>query len=197
MWFGFDISWRKMQKNKKKMWRFSKSFTSYLHKGSTLEHDVNRFWKLQFRATTFVCDLFLECGHVTTLPITYWLDPDRYNHRYLLFSHFWVKNYWYFLFWTSTLDPECITQQYWPPLLFFFWFSPYFMPVFHLEMQMFPYLEMYIGPWKQCPPSIITNPSLFFSVFFCILLPSFIQQSIFFYIWKCTLDPETGPIHHQ
>ena len=30
-----------------------------------------------------------------------------------------VRNHWYFLFWTYTLDPECITQQYWPPLLFF------------------------------------------------------------------------------
>ena len=40
------------------------------------------------------------------------------------------------------------------------------IPVFHLEKQMFPYLEMHVGPWKQCPPSIITNPSLFFSVFF-------------------------------
>ena len=46
------FSWRKMPK--KKIWHFSKSFTSYLHKGSTLEHDLNRFWKLQFSATTFV-----------------------------------------------------------------------------------------------------------------------------------------------
>ena len=154
-------------KKKKKTGHFSKSFTLYLHKGSTLEHDVNRFSKLQFRATTFVFDLFLEFGHVTTLPITYWLDPDSYNHHYLLFPHFWVKNYRYFLFWTSTLDPECITQQYWPPLLIFFWFFLYFMPVVHLEMQMFPYLEVHIGPWNQCPPSIITNLSLIFSIFYC------------------------------
>ena len=33
--------------------------------------------------------------------------------------------------------------------------------------------------------------------FFCILMPFFIQKSNFFYIWKCTLDPETVPIHHQ
>ena len=75
------------------------ALTSYLHNGSTLEHDLNRLWKLQFRATTFVFDLFLEFGHMTTLPITYWLDPDRYNHHYLLFPHFWVKNYQYFPFW--------------------------------------------------------------------------------------------------
>ena len=94
---------------------------------------------------------------------------------YVLFLHFLVRNHQYFLVWASTLDPECITTT---PI--FFWFFPYFIPVFHLEMKMFPYLEMPIGPWKQCLPSIIINPSLFFfSDFFCILLPFFIQKSIF------------------
>ena len=101
------FSWRKMQKKTKKTRCFSKSFTSYLHNGSTLEHNLNRFWKLQFRATTFSSDLFLEFGHVTTLPITYWLDPDRYNHHYLLFLQFLVRNHRYFLFWTSTLNASC------------------------------------------------------------------------------------------
>ena len=65
---------------------------------------------------------------MTTLPITYWLDPDRYHHHYLLFLHFLVRNHWYFLFWTSTLDPECITQQCWsPPLLFFSDFSLFYI----------------------------------------------------------------------
>ena len=64
-------------------------------------------------------------------------------------------------------------------------------------MQMFLYLEMHVGPWKQCPPSIITNPSLFFSDFFCVLLPFFIRKSIVFLIWKCALDTETIPIHHD
>ena len=169
-------------------------FTSYLHNQSTLEHNLNRFRKLQFRATTFIVDLFLEFGHVTTLPMTYWLDSDRYNHLYVLFLHLLVGKHQYFPFWTSTPGPECITQQYCPALLFFFSDSFRIIPVFHLEMQMFPYLEMHVGPWKQCPPSIITNPSLFF---FCISLPFFIQKSIVFHIWKCALDPETIPIHHD
>ena len=40
----------------------------------------------------FCFDLFLEFGHVTTLPMTYGLDPDRYNHHYLLFLHILVRN---------------------------------------------------------------------------------------------------------
>ena len=80
-------------KKQKKTRCFSKSFTSYLHKGSTLEHDLNRFWKPTVQGYNFHFDLFLEFSHVTTLPITYWLDPDRYNHHYLLFPHFWVKNH--------------------------------------------------------------------------------------------------------
>ena len=71
------FSWRKMQKTKK-MRRFSKSFTSYLHNHSTLEHNLNRFWKLQCRATTFVFVLFLAIGHVTTLLLTHWMDPISY-----------------------------------------------------------------------------------------------------------------------
>ena len=67
-------------------------FTSYLHNQSTLEHNLNRFRKLHFRATTFIVDLFLEFGHVTTLPMTYWLDSDRYNHLYVLFFTFWLEN---------------------------------------------------------------------------------------------------------
>ena len=47
-------------KNKKKMRHFSKSFTSYLHNGSTVEHISNRFTKLQCRATTFIFAIF---GH--------------------------------------------------------------------------------------------------------------------------------------
>ena len=141
---------------------FSKSFTSYLHNQSTLEHNLNRFWKLQFRATTFIVDLFLEFGHVTSLPMTYWLDSDRYNHLYVLFLHFLQ----YFSFWTSTPGP----WMHHPTILTS---TPNFfpiIPVFDLEMQMFPYLAMHVGPWKQCPPSIITNPSPFFSdfsVFYC------------------------------
>jgi hypothetical protein len=38
----------------RKMQHFSKSFTSYLHNGSTSEHNSTRFRKLQCRATILV-----------------------------------------------------------------------------------------------------------------------------------------------
>ena len=79
-------------------------FTSYLHNQSTLKDNLNRFWKLQFRATTFVVDLFLEFGHVATLPMTYWLDSDRYNHRYVLFLHLLVRKHQYSLLGHLPLD---------------------------------------------------------------------------------------------
>jgi hypothetical protein len=34
---------------------------------------------------------FLVIGHVTIVPIFHWMDPDRYNHPYLVFLHFWVQ----------------------------------------------------------------------------------------------------------
>ena len=97
------FSWRKMQKTKKEMWCFSKSFTSYLHNGSTSEHNSNRFGKLQHRATTFVFWPFLVIGHVTIILTSHWMDPDRQNHAYLVFLHFLVKrSETSFLGWTLT-----------------------------------------------------------------------------------------------
>ena len=55
-------------------WR--KFLMSYLHNGSTLEHNSNWFEKLQWRATTFVFFPFLEVGHVTDLPTTHCTNPD-------------------------------------------------------------------------------------------------------------------------
>ena len=77
MFFGV-LFMEKNAKNKKKMQCFSKSFTSYLHNRSTLEHNLNRFWKLQCRATTFIFVPFLAMGHVTTLLLTHWMDPISY-----------------------------------------------------------------------------------------------------------------------
>jgi len=74
-----------------KTWHSWKSFTLYLHNRSTLEHNSNRFWKLQCSATTFLYILVLEIGHVTTLLTTHCMDPDRYNHPYLVFLHLSVK----------------------------------------------------------------------------------------------------------
>ena len=53
-----------------------KCFTSYLHIGSTLEYNSNRFWKLQCRTTIFILLPFWATGHVTTLLMTHWMDPD-------------------------------------------------------------------------------------------------------------------------
>ena len=55
------------------------------------------------------------------------------------------------LFWTFTLNPENSTRQYQQPFLSFSDFS-LFYSFFYVEMQIFPYLEMYTGPWKQYPP---------------------------------------------
>ena len=176
IWFCFHGEKCKKQKKTR---HFSKSFPSYLHNWSTLEHNLNRFWKLQFRATTFIVVLFLEFRHVTTLPMTSWLDPDRYNHLYVLFLHFLARNHQYFPFWTSTLGP----WMHHPTILAR---TPNFfpiIPVFHLEMQMFPYLEMRVGPWKQCSLSIITNPSLFFFWFFSVFYCHFSSRKAFFSIF--------------
>ena len=115
--------------------------------------------------------------------MTYWLDPDRYNHLYVLFLHFLVRNHQYFPFWTSTPGP----WMHHPTILAR---TPNFfpiIPVFHLEMQMFPYLEMHVGPWKQYPPSIITNPSLFFFWFFLYFIAIFHpEKHCFPYLEVCT-----------
>ena len=42
------------------------------------------------------------------------------------FFTFWSKTTNISLFGHLPLDPECITQQYWPALLIFFWFFPYY-----------------------------------------------------------------------
>ena len=73
------------------MRHFSKSFTSYLHNRSTSEHNSNRFRKLQQRTTTQVFGPFLVIGHVTTIPTSHQVDPNRQNHSHLGFLHFLVK----------------------------------------------------------------------------------------------------------
>ena len=130
IWFCFHGEKCKKQK---KTWCFSKSFTSYLHNQSFLKHKLNRFWKLQFRATTFIVVLFLEFRHVTTLPMTSWLNPDRYNHLYVLFLHFLARNHQYFPFWTSTPGP----WMHHPTILAR---TPNFFPIipgFHLNVSIF------------------------------------------------------------
>ena len=51
IWCCFHWEKHKIQKKTRHYW---KSFTSYLHNGSTLGHNSTWFWKLQSRATTFI-----------------------------------------------------------------------------------------------------------------------------------------------
>ena len=65
---------------------------SYLHNGSTLEHNSNWFGKLQWRVTTFVFP-FLEIGHVTN---SHGMDPDTQNHHDIVFLNFLViHSFWF------------------------------------------------------------------------------------------------------
>jgi len=76
-------------KKKKRTWWFWKSFTSYLHIRSTLEHNSNGFQKLQFRATTLV---LYHCRKLVMWPPpeTHWTDPDMYHYSYRCFFHLLV-----------------------------------------------------------------------------------------------------------
>ena len=89
------FSLKKMQKTKTQ--DQVKSLLSYLHNGSTLEHNLNWFGTLQWRATTFVF-LFLEISHVTNLLTTHGKDPDTQNHHDIVFLNFFVihffLNFW-------------------------------------------------------------------------------------------------------
>ena len=86
---------------------------------------------------------------------------------------------------TLNTSPNNINHHSYFFLILFF----YFIPIFHVEMQMFPYLEMYIGPWKHCPRLSPTIPhfSLIFWLFYCYFS---VKHSHAFHIWKCALDPE-------
>jgi len=150
---------KKNAKNKKKMRRFWKSFTSYLHNRNTLEHNSIRFWKLQCSATTFVFLLFLEIGHVTTLLTTHCMDPDRYNHPYLVFLHLLIKlsdifflGYMYrTLTWTLKAVPHYTLIICTIPI-----FSPIFLIFLHQKHPNFLFwtcpLDPENIPWQYWPP---------------------------------------------
>jgi len=153
------------KKQKKKMWCFWKSFTSYLHNRSTLKPNSNRSWKLQCSATTFVFLLFLEICHVTTLLTTHCMDPDRYNHPYLVFLHLLVKlSDIFFLGYmhrTLTWTLEAV-----PSLYINYMYHPYFFSncsdILSSQTSKFPFLDMYPGPWKH-PLTILTTFPIFCS----------------------------------
>jgi len=132
----------------------------------TLEHNSNRFWKLQCSATTFIFLLILEIGHVTTFLTTYCMDPDRYNHPYLVFLYFLVKlSDIFFLGYmqrtlTWTLKQCPIIHQLYVPSLFFSDFSD----ILSSETSKFPFLDMYPGPWKHSLTILTTFP-IFIAIF--------------------------------
>ena len=115
----------KNAKNKKKTRCFSKSFALYLHNGSTLEHDSNRFWKLQCRATTFVFLTILgnwSCDHHPSNPLHGPLHISSFLSWFLpVFDH--IQSY--FPFW-YTVDPERIT---WHPIHHSYFWS-HFLAIF-------------------------------------------------------------------
>ena len=158
--------WEKCKKPKKTR-HFWKSFTSYLCNGSTLEHNSNRFKKLQSRATTFIFWPFLIIGHVTIIPTPYQMDPDRYNHPNLVFLHFLVKpdeiSFFRVYAEDPDMDPEgctslCIYCIYHP---YFFLTFCIFFAIFSSETHKFPFLDIYTGPWQQHPTILTTIPIFF------------------------------------
>ena len=112
---------------------------------------------------------------------------------FLIFLQFFIWNtqiaFFGLLPWTLKISPnntDCHSY------LFVFIFG-YFIAVFHLEMHIFPYLEMYTRPWRQYTPtswSTILYFFLIFSQFYCHF--SFMHSQTF-HIWKFTQVPETVP----
>jgi len=105
------------------------------------------------------------------------MDPENSAQWYIHYIHYHSYFCWFscYLFiritsisffghppWTLKTSPNNIDHH-----SYFFLIFSLFYSHFHLEMQIFPYLEMPTGPWKQ--------------------------YHMGFYIWKCILDPETRP----
>ena len=198
VWCCFHWEKRKKQKKTRRFW---KSFTSYLCNGSTLEHNSNWFGKLQSSATTFVFWPFLVIGHVTIIPTPYQMDPDRYNHPYLVFLHFLVKpdevsflGYMQrTLTWTLKAVPHCVYTVYTIPI--FFWLFVIFLPFFHQKHPIFLFWTSTLDPDNSTQQYWPSSP--FFSDFFHILWLFFIWKHKSFHIWKYTLDPESRiPQYH-
>jgi hypothetical protein len=84
------FSLRKTQ-NKKKNWTLLKIF--YLISPHR-EHFRTKFQLILeavVQGYNFRFCPFLVIGHVTMVQISHWMDPDRYNHLYLVFLHFLVQ----------------------------------------------------------------------------------------------------------
>ena len=175
----------KNTKKKKKIWSYWKSFTSYLHNRSTLECNSNWFWKLQYKATTFVFWPFLVIGHVTIFPTLHWVDPERCNHPYLVCLHFLVKlgeiSFLGYMQRTLKAVPHSVYDVYHP-----YFFSD-LTSIFSLETHKFPFLDIYTGPW-QWHPIIVTTIPIFFWFFPYFIAIFHLKTQIFPY-----LEMHTGP----
>ena len=97
--------------------------TSYLHNGSTLEHNSNRSRKLRFRATTFILAIFgnWSCDHDPNIPLNEPWQAESSSLISWLFGHTRP----HFPFWEDPdMDPEgsaslcihCIHQLYFSEL---------------------------------------------------------------------------------
>ena len=138
------FSLRKCKRQKTQHW--GKSLRSYLHNGSTLEHNTNWFQKLQWRATTFVFSICrdLSCEQPSNNSMH---DPDTQNHHENVLLNFW----WDLSFWFSGYNvlvtifqnvhrscwhyfiivSNCLYHVY--PFFFIFW----------LYLHQLPYWEMH------------------------------------------------------
>ena len=181
---------KKIQKKKQ---CFSKSFTSYLHNGSTSEHNSTRFRKLQCRATTFILTTFgnWSCDHPN-------IPSDKLRKVESSLSSFftvWSKQV-RFPFWVGPwIRPWrwCLTSY----ILFNFSnFLAYFVIIW-LFLDRLPYLEIDPRPWKCYPTSSPTMSTMLkISVNFLPFSSSFLNRSPYLEIdpgpWKCY--PTSSPI---
>ena len=123
-------------------------FTSYLHNGSTLEHNSNRFRKLQCRATTFVLAIFStwSCGHCPNMLLNeLWQAESSLSWFSLLFGH--TRSHFLLGVYVEDpdMDPEgsaslyihCIHQLYFfldLPLFFYLKYSKFFFWTYTLNL---------------------------------------------------------------
>ena len=113
------FSWGKMQKGwKSHLWETF--FTSYLHNGSTLEHNSNRFRKLQCRATTLILAIFSNwsCDHHPNMLLNdLWQAESSLSWFSWLFGH--TRSYFHLGPWHGPWRQTLIVYTLHTPTLFF------------------------------------------------------------------------------
>ena len=81
------FSWRKLQKTKKNA-ALRRIFYLISPQGKHLRTYFNQIQEATVQGYKFCFWTFLVISHVTTVPVTYWMDPDRKNDPCL---HFFIK----------------------------------------------------------------------------------------------------------